>query len=152
MKHSAEQTAVMDELFQALLFKWNFEDVYINQGANQDRVNAFEEKLNYRLPKDYRSYLSVCDGMQDCELDQNLFWFWSLEKVESESMFLSVKEKESVFICIGERVFFDKFYYLEVFAESQESGRVIAESCGRQTVFESFTCFVENYLNGLLLG
>src|SRR5262245_33675822 len=72
----------MDDLIRRLVRKWHAEGAIIRPPASQSALARFERQHRVALPPDFRAYLLICDGMEEGELDEDLFSFWSIERIK----------------------------------------------------------------------
>ncbi|SMO34862.1 SMI1 / KNR4 family (SUKH-1) [Flavobacterium resistens] len=75
------------DLFNYTISIWNEADIKLQSGASEELILEFEKKLNFKFPKDFRSFYLKVNGFVDFEWNKNMFSLWSLERIYEESKF-----------------------------------------------------------------
>ena len=74
----------MRELAERVKARWLAQDVKVREGATPAEIDAFETRHELRLPAELQDYFSVVNGMDDCQADNELFEFLSLDRISAE--------------------------------------------------------------------
>ena len=121
--------------------------------ASLSALSGFERFHQATLPPDFRVYLSICDGMEEGELDEDLFSFWSIERLKPIAADpMSAREQAAFETLAGEGQFFwfaDWSIYGHIwcidFAPVPLRDRVVRVGDSLR-LFPSFREFIEAYL------
>ena len=71
------------KLLERLKTHWTAQGVKIRPGASRQEIESFESRYQVRLPDDLRAYFSSVDGMDEWDVDNDMFSFHSLPKVKN---------------------------------------------------------------------
>jgi len=69
---------------EKVIFQWNNVGVELNEGASQEDIEQFEIELDFRFEDDFKTYLFIANGFKDYASDDDLFSFWSLDRIKTE--------------------------------------------------------------------
>ncbi|WP_431241568.1 SMI1/KNR4 family protein [Flavobacterium sp. P21] len=75
------------DLFNYTISIWNEAGIKLQSGASEELILEFEKKLNFKFPKDFRSFYLKVNGFVDFEWNKNMFSLWSLERIYEEYKF-----------------------------------------------------------------
>lgn len=75
------------DLFNYTISIWDEADIKLQSGASEELILEFEKKLNFKFPKDFRSFYLKVNGFVDFEWNKNMFSLWSLERIYEEYKF-----------------------------------------------------------------
>ena len=139
---------------------WEKAHVKPAQPASRAEIRAFEIKYSVQLPTDVFDYFELVNGMPEGEADDDLFTFYSLERLKPAadkfkdshgipkySDALTTLDKPEIYF-----VFADYFINLEAFAirldDSSFFNQHVYAICGGiyQVVATSFSAFIDVYL------
>ena len=73
-------TQELSSLLEELIRRWREQDAKPRPGISKDAIRAFERREGVTLPDDMALYFETIDGMD--HIDEEVFCFWPLEKVE----------------------------------------------------------------------
>lgn len=138
---------------------WEKSRIRAEWSATPYTIQIFEKKYGVKLPQDFSEYFEIVNGM-DGAADNNLFAFYSLDKIETvpdkfrdwhgipkySDVLNTLYKPESCF------VFSDYFIHLEAFAirldETSNSNHHIYAICGGdyKVVAKSFSEFIDLYI------
>ncbi len=112
---------------------------------------AFEEHYKVRLPADFRAYFSVCDGMDDGVMDEDMFSFWDLsrlrpiqEELPNEPAYREFPGANR-FLCFADWSISADIFAIELHSDPTSANRVFALG-PRPLGISSFSDFVDAYL------
>jgi hypothetical protein len=106
---------IYSEIWESLVKSWNFQGIEINSGVSEEYLKNFEIMNQIRLPEEMRSYFTFVNGMKKGSIDDEMFYFYPLEEVNSfakeqriSSEFRLQGKKSFIFAdyCFGANVFF----------------------------------------------
>jgi len=132
-------TSLLDELVR----RWKEQEAEPRPGNSKDAIRAFEQREGVTLPDDLARYFETVDGMG--HMDEEMFCFWPLEKVERAKAEPHGYEADPV----GYFLFADFMLYAHAYAVRLHGGAPgeVAALYGKPTpVASSFTEFLEKYL------
>ncbi len=143
----------MKPLLDRLLEKWKAGGVSPRPPLHPQAVGAFEDHFGVRLPPDFREYLAVCDGMSNGEMDDDLFSFWELSRIQPLPAYLPGPTYHeyrafpgaSAFFCFVDWSIEADVFSIELHADPAEPNRIIALG-PRYLSLSSFSGFIEAYL------
>jgi hypothetical protein len=144
----------MKPLLDRLFDKWKAGEVAPRPRADPQAILAFETRYNLRLPTDFREYLTTCDGMNDGEMDDDLFSFWELSRIRpvpdelAEDIYREYREfpGASSFFCFADWSINADVFSIELHADPAWPNRIAALG-PRYLSLSSFSEFVEVYLS-----
>ncbi|WP_071595129.1 SMI1/KNR4 family protein [Hymenobacter aerophilus] len=139
---------------------WEKAHIRAARPASRAEIRAFERKYSVQLPKDMFDYFKLVNGMMDGETDNELFAFYSLDKLETvvnkfsdwhgipkySDALTTLDRPETLFL------FSDYFIHLEAFAIRLDKSSILNNHvyaiCGGmyQVVAVSFSAFIDLYL------
>jgi cell wall assembly regulator SMI1 len=73
----------MQDLVERVKQRWISQGVKPRHGATEQQINAFESRHDLRLPADLQQYFALVDGMEDGDMDDDLFSFLPLDHVKA---------------------------------------------------------------------
>ena len=135
------------ELSRKLIKQWQEEKIQLNEGATEEELNNFETELNIKLPKDFRYFYSLVNGMQEGCSDKHLFELWSLNYIlkKEKGVLVYVVETESeVEIPFGDWLI-DSHRYSLVFDKFGTSS-IRVDGDDPPVLLNSFASFLDAYL------
>jgi hypothetical protein len=143
----------MTRLLQRMLDKWTADGLTPRPPAQAQTVIAFEKRYNVRLPADFREYFSVCDGMDDGVMDEDLFSFWELSRIRPipeelpEPEYREYREfpGASRFFCFADWSINGEVFTIELHSDPSSANRIFALG-PRPLGIVGFGNFVEAYL------
>src|SRR4051812_12057333 len=62
---------------------WTSQGVKVRSGVSTRDIEGFEARYGVAFPDDFRGYLSVVDGMDPNDIDEELYWFMPLDDIKS---------------------------------------------------------------------
>jgi hypothetical protein len=146
------------DLIQRLITRWADHGIAIRSGAPSDALDDFETRHRLKLPSDFRAYLAAVDGMgEDGTCDEDMFCFFQLADLRTIADL--VPDRVSSFPDAQRFVIFaDHSISLPSFAirltanatDATPVASVFTDggALGVQEFFDSFTDFLQSYLDG----
>src|SRR6266852_3095752 len=124
----------MKPMVDRLLDKWTAGGVSPRPPVEPQAVIAFERRYDVHLPTDFREYLAVCDGMNEGEMDEDLFSFWDLSRIRPipdelpEPTYREYRQfpGASNFCCFVDWSIDADIFSIELHADPAEPNRIIA--------------------------
>jgi hypothetical protein len=74
----------MQNWIQEAISSWKKAKVKLNPPASLPEIKKTELMLNFIFPEDFKQLYLVVNGFEDCDWQQHMFSFWSLEKIIKE--------------------------------------------------------------------
>lgn len=144
-----------------LLSHWRSAGVKLRPPASLQEIEAFERRAGVRLPNDMRDYLLLADGMEEFDMDADLFSFWQLSRIVPISVLLPEPHYEAYrnvpdahhCFCFADWSINADVYSIHLSSDASKPIRFSGLG-PRYLPFTSFTEFVEAYFkdaNGSLI-
>ena len=122
------------------------QQIAVNGPANDMEVNDFEEKHGVTLPRDFREYVSVMNGMSDGETDEYLFHLFPLEefRVAPPHPNAPTANRELIF---ADYSLDAHVYLMQLGGHPEEECPVFAsDGTNKRLLADSFAGFVQKYI------
>lgn len=132
-------------IYHRLVQRWRDADITVNSPLACSEIAKFEVKRRIDLPGDFKSYLSVADGMQDGQTDENVMSFLSLKLMDENTQWQPL-EKKCVNLVFAEFLIFSHVYALRIPTGGGNSAVVARDGTHELHLADSFELFVESYL------
>ena len=134
---------------------WLSHNLHLNPGVSLAIVREFESRFGVLMPSDLLSYFARVNGMPSNETDEDLVRFWPLEDVKtiaagspgySNPAYLPGAKS---FFLFADYFIWSHHYAIRLSAKTEEPNLVYIIGYDKPTlVGESFTQFVDSYING----
>ncbi|WP_207532445.1 hypothetical protein [Desertivirga arenae] len=83
--HLASERAPINKL-EELISHWDRKNIRLNSGIAYHTIRQFENEFEFSFEDDFFiDYLLRINGFEDFEWDENLFSFWSLDRMREEN-------------------------------------------------------------------
>ncbi|WP_289659713.1 SMI1/KNR4 family protein [Flavobacterium panacagri] len=69
------------DLFNYTISIWNEAGIKLQSAASEELILEFEKKINFKFPKDFKSFYLKVNGFVDFEWNKNMISLWSLERI-----------------------------------------------------------------------
>lgn len=135
------------KLSRELIDQWCEEKIQLNQGATGEELKCFEKEINVLLPKDFKYFYSLANGMEEGCSDKYLFHFWSLNYIlERKNIELPyvVETKSEIEIPFGDWLIHSHRYFLV--CDKFGGSCIKVDGKNPPILLNSFTSFLEFYL------
>lgn len=137
----------IDTALVKLYEKWRAAEVTLRPGVTDKQIGEFESKYEVALPDDYRHFLKTTDGMNENEVDNDMFTIWELSRVKTCSeLYPSPKyrkfEASDLAFCFADWCLNGHVYVMELTNRSKR-GCKFWGLVGREIQCHSFTQFIE---------
>jgi hypothetical protein len=67
-----------------LVSYWKAQQIILNNGLTTQQMQALEQVSQFNFEPDFKEYLSVANGFEDSGWDDNMFSFWSSDRILAE--------------------------------------------------------------------
>ena len=74
----------LPDALAAMLRRWRASGARVRPPLAPYTLASSEVRHRVRLPDDLRAYWAVCDGMEDTDSDEQMWSFWSLDRIQAE--------------------------------------------------------------------
>ncbi len=74
----------MQNWIQEAISRWNATKVKLNPPASLLDIEKAELALNFKFSEDFKQLYLVVNGFEDCDWQQHMFSFWSLDRILNE--------------------------------------------------------------------
>jgi len=93
------------EVLEKIIEKWKDENLGINSPYSEKQIQNSFDKIGKLVSKDVLQVYMTFGGLADCEMDSNLFSFWTLEQAVNENL-----KFKTNFTLFGDFLIFSHFY------------------------------------------
>lgn len=88
-----------------MIEKWKGENLKITEPCSEEQIQNSFNKISKPISKDVLQVYTIFGGLADCEMDSNLFSFWTLEQLVNENL-----EFKTEFTLFGDFLIFSHLY------------------------------------------
>lgn len=74
------------EIIQKVIEKWKGENLEITKPCSEKQIQSSFSRIGKPISKDILQVYTTFGGLADCEMDSNLFSFWTLKQLVVENL------------------------------------------------------------------
>ncbi len=132
-------------IYHRLAQYWRDAEVSVNPPLTCSQIAQFESRRGVKLPSDFKDCLSVVDGMQEGQTDENMMSFLSLKLLDENTQWQR-SENEDVNLVFAEFLIYSHVYVLRISAGGGTSAVLARDGTHELHLADSFEQFVASYL------